>query len=279
MPGRTNGPWGTSSREREDGGWGRERKQEGWRRGNHRGRRQGCGGGNGWGTTEPQQENAKPGDGWAEPGDPWLKASVDTKAGESGAEPSGPWSNSAGAWGLGSTQEDPNAWGSAWMETPIKIETMEDLLKSQAQHAEDFMKDLVPFWLKSVDAAERGEPEVKLETYLDEKIRERQASGWYYTSPMENKDGDGWSNHKASENGGWGDWRATGNGWGVPEPQNPSAAPHVTCDAWGEPEPDRVAGVRRAGEQKRGWDVVERAKKPASSWKSRAPRSRQNRFG
>jgi hypothetical protein len=128
----------------------------------------------------------------------------------------------------------------------------------------DFIRDLIPFYLKTVEAAEKGEPEVKLEAYLEEMIQKRKASGWYWSlNDSGKKDGDGWSDHRASNNGwgvpqdnGWGDpctgyveadglgdWGHTqqDKGWGDHTPQN---------DGWGAADPNgdrHLHGGRRGG--------------------------------
>lgn len=188
------------------------------------------------------------------------------------------------AWvapGSGNGDGMGNAWdtnynntASAWAEAPIytvedgwdvaepKIETMEDILRRLAVHSDDFKKDLIPFFLKSVAAAEKEEPEVKLESFLADKVQARKASGWYRTgSDNGKKDADGWSNHKASDNG-WGD--NGDRGWGVQSGWGPrNDIPKD--DGWGSNSVQR--------------NPQNPAPNPQNQWRSRRPHNRRRGHG
>lgn len=242
MPGKTqaDAQWNAVSKGGTGSGRGHEKRRASG--GGHRGR------GNrhtknvsGWGSQQKREEQhgifERHERGWGVPG----------------SENGDTWGNQGNAW------DTPNDTASAWAETPLytaedgwyapepKIETMEDLLRSLSLHSEDFKKDLIPFFLKSVATAEQDGPEVKLEPFLEEKIQARKASGWYWTgSDSGRKDGDGWSLHKNSDNG----WGAGGDsGWGA---QN-------TWDGWGQRNDD----VSRDNGQ---WRAVQRhVAEPSSS--------------
>lgn len=222
----------------------------GWRPRNGRGRAAA-----GWeGADSRRDELTKTSHSWRKTQDEW--AGTPWAINE---DPASAWSNPAYA--------ADDGWG---QPEEKKIQTMDDLLKSQAQHVDDFIKDLVPFWLKSVDAAERGLPEVKLEAYLEEKVHERKASGWYHSTSIDgklHKDGDGWSDRKASDNG-WGDWGANdaAHGWN-------EAGPSAN---WRNMERNANFG------QSNGWDVGHRTPNTSTrhqrNWRD-TPRQKQSRFG
>lgn len=188
--------------------------------------------------------------------------------GASGSGNGSRWANSGNAWDM-----NYNDTASAWVDTPMyrvedgwdvsesKVETMEDLLGRLAVHSEDFKKDLIPFFLKSVAAAEKEEPEVKLESFLEDKVQARKASGWYWTgSDSGNKPGDGWSDRKASDNG-WGDNDNHGwgeqSGWGVkndtPNDDGWGNAQRTTHKpATNSPKPNQWHNSRRPHNRRRG---------------------------
>ena len=100
----------------------------------------------------------------------------------------GSWGRAQDSWGDTSFKPDtPDPWAypeADWNPPQPETkepETFEELLKVQAHMHSDFIKDLIPFYLKTVEAAEKEEPEVKLEAYLEEMIQKRKASGWYWS--------------------------------------------------------------------------------------------------
>jgi hypothetical protein len=134
----------------------------------------------------------------------------------------------------------PGAWADDWAEgyntndvhwghaAGKPAMTVESELERQASLHFELAQQIVPFWLKGIEAAERGEPELKLEAYWDEHIAKVKASGWFWTQSDYDREEakrkkekeerkargeDEWSNHQedAQEDlwaaNGW------GNGW------------------------------------------------------------------
>ncbi|EAU92687.1 hypothetical protein CC1G_01732 [Coprinopsis cinerea okayama7 len=173
--------------------------------------------------------------------------------------------------------DESNRWGgideSAWTRPPSKPQTMEDILAHQAHLHEDLLRDLVPYWLKGMEAAERGE-ELKLEVFLNQKIAERKATGWYWTQSdldkEEKQQGDGWSNHKASNHDPGDD-----NGWG-PNAEVWGDSPAATWGLTGNDDDGTGNGqARRTGNDGDGW--VQWTEKRKGGWNQHDRRNQYRR--
>ena len=60
---------------------------------------------------------------------------------------------------------DVGAWGKPIQEDPPT--TIEEMKLRESQTHVDLVRDMVPFWIRSVEAAERGEV-LRLEEFLEE---------------------------------------------------------------------------------------------------------------
>ncbi|KAJ2921139.1 hypothetical protein H1R20_g15955, partial [Candolleomyces eurysporus] len=205
------------------GGW---QKRDHWRprggHGNGRGRR--------WGGQQQAEGN------WNRAQDTWNNDTPLKPADE--VDTPDPWAP---------TYPAEADWG---LPQPVKKEpeNLEELMKAQAHMHSDFVRDLIPFYLKTIEASEKGEPEVKLESYLEEMIQKRKASGWYWSlSDSGKKAGDGWSDHRASNNG-WG--VVQDDGWGEP------ATGRSGGEDWGRTQQDK--GWADPTQQNDGWGIVSR---------------------
>jgi len=121
--------------------------------------------------------------------------------------------SSAAITGLPDGPEDYSGW---LVSTPYA-----DLRAWEKQGFVDRQKDVVPFWRRGVDAAERGEEEEKWEDFLD-RLEEKYSKngGWDIGS-------DGWGRDDGAnvwgpaqvasqhDDGSWGGVKAT---WGLPDP-------------------------------------------------------------
>lgn len=188
----------------------------------------------------------------------------------------------ADGWGT------PGAWGNDWAGEcntneqhwghPIGAVamTMEDEMSRQASLHFELAQQLVPFWLKGIEAAERGEPEPKLEAYWDEHITKVKASGWFWTQSDYDRDEqrrkkeaeekrargeETWSNHQENEDL----WDA--NGWGGDAPQWDSS---VRWQNWGHQD-------NQANGEGNGWEqaTTKRQAKEPEKWWNRQPRHEQ----
>lgn len=91
----------------------------------------------------------------------------------------------------------------AW-SVPLPL-TIAELKQRESRVHVDHVQDLVPFWIKAVKAAEKGEV-LRLEAFL-ETLQEASDS-WGVSTAWE-QTGDGWGD-------GWGDkWSGIGAMWGV----------------------------------------------------------------
>lgn len=93
---------------------------------------------------------------------------------------------------------DVGAWGKPIQEDPPA--TIEEMKLRESQTHVDLVRDMVPFWIRSVEAAERGEV-LRLEEFLEE-VAQRQAT-WSFGDTgrrCEESSTRGWSNHD-----GWGE--------------------------------------------------------------------------
>ncbi|EDR15747.1 uncharacterized protein LACBIDRAFT_301000 [Laccaria bicolor S238N-H82] len=100
---------------------------------------------------------------------------------------------------------DAEAWGKPIQEDPPV--TIEEMKLRESQIHVDLVRDMVPFWIRSVEAAERGEV-LRLEEFLEE-MAQRQASWSLGDSGRrcEESSTRGWSNCD-----GWGE--GPGVAWG-----------------------------------------------------------------
>ncbi|KAH6916863.1 hypothetical protein BKA70DRAFT_1250824 [Coprinopsis sp. MPI-PUGE-AT-0042] len=95
---------------------------------------------------------------------------------------------SPGAWGddwAGEYNTNDKQWGHAAGKPPMTVEA--ELERKASLHFE-LAQQIVPFWLKGIEAAEKGEPELKLEAYWDEHIAKVKASGWFWTQSDYDRD-------------------------------------------------------------------------------------------
>jgi len=102
---------------------------------------------------------------------------------------------------------DVEAWGKPIQEDPPA--TIEEMRMRESQIHVDLVRDMVPFWIRSVKAAERGEV-LRLEEFLEE-MAQRQAS-WSVGDlgrRCEQSSTRGWSNQD-----GWDTGEGPGVAWG-----------------------------------------------------------------
>lgn len=131
----------------------------------------------------------------------------------------------------GWAEVDPAFIAQKWMEDESEDckppETLVEAMAQQARFHHELVHQIVPFWLKGIEAAERGEI-LKMEDFLNDIIAERKEAGWYWTASdydreakhtVHQKEQDRWSNRKASE--------GDDNGWG------PNAKNTWGDDGWG----------------------------------------------
>ena len=114
---------------------------------------------------------------------------------------------------------DVAAWNTPIREDPPS--TIEEMRMRESQTHVDHVRDMVPFWIKGVEAAEKGEV-LRLEHYL-ETLQEA-SDTWLRSAPeaswMHAKSGQGWglesSGHKNGRGDGWESVRSDGlEAWGV----------------------------------------------------------------
>ncbi|KIK07441.1 hypothetical protein K443DRAFT_673356 [Laccaria amethystina LaAM-08-1] len=142
---------------------------------------------------------------------------------------------------------DAEAWGKPIQEDAPA--TIEEMKMRESQIHVDLVRDMVPFWIRSVKAAERGEV-LKLEEFLEE-MAQRQAS-WSLGAPgrrcEQSSSTRGWSNH---------------DGWGIGEPG---------VVLWGESHETRET-VKKGGNRRRkqndGFQFVEKVANSQAAGKER----------
>jgi hypothetical protein len=145
---------------------------------------------------------------------------------------------------------DAEAWGKPIQEDAPA--TIEEMKMRESQIHVDLVRDMVPFWIRSVKAAERGEV-LKLEEFLEE-MAQRQAS-WSLGAPgrrcEQSSSTRGWSNH---------------DGWGIGEPG---------VVLWGESHETREKRetVKKGGNRRRkqndGFQFVEKVANSQAAGKER----------
>ncbi|KAG5652296.1 hypothetical protein H0H81_005518 [Sphagnurus paluster] len=125
----------------------------------------------------------------------------------------------------GSTPADAEAWAApAKVETPL---SKEELKMLESRTHVDMVRDLVPFWIRGVHAAEKGEV-LRLEEFL-ESLHESSES-WHGTNGWGGETGHDWANGWATQDDqqvddGWAAAYDDGAAWGVRD-ESPNKNPH-----------------------------------------------------
>ncbi|KIJ68596.1 hypothetical protein HYDPIDRAFT_106805 [Hydnomerulius pinastri MD-312] len=139
--------------------------------------------------------------------------------------------------------------------------TSEGLRTWEMQAHVDHVSDLVPFWRRAVEAAERGEV-LRLEEFLEKMEGD---GGWRTADDVlgmlgKSKEIHGW----AASQRGWGDWAAItpserardyrGPDWGGPDLQNWAAS---NRGGWGVASTRIASDATQSSGQESGWGAVE----------------------
>lgn len=183
-----------------------------------------------------------------------------------------------GEWGddwAGEYNTNDQHWGHAVGSPAI---TMGQEMERLASLHFELAQQIVPFWLKGIEAAEKGEPEPKLEAYWDEHIAKVKASGWFWTQSDYDRDEERrkkeaeekkergeeeWSNHQENEDL----WNA--NGWAADAPGWDEVA---RWQSW--------AQVNTVTGEDNGWEQVntkQQTKEPTKWWNRQQRTGQRNR--
>ncbi|TFK77236.1 hypothetical protein BDN72DRAFT_33722 [Pluteus cervinus] len=140
-------------------------------------------------------------------------------------------------WTQPASGTNPSAWDTPDENPPL---TAEELKVRESQLRVDMVQDMVPFWIRGVEAAERGD-ELKMETFLDE---------WQTRMDTWMNGENSWGT--ANDDNGWGtSWDIGGHdGWDWGGPVNNGWGEDAL--GWGGAPPEQ-RGLQ--AERKDAWSV------------------------